>query len=381
MDFGLTEEQAALRESVIGFARRYLNDDMVNRDRAHSFSRDAWTRCGEIGLHGLPVPQTYGGSGADPVTIAVALEALGYASEDNGLIFSLNAQMWSCSLPLVRFGTEDQKRQYLPALCAGTLIGVHGMTEPGAGSDAMRITTRATPTGDGWVLDGGKTFITNAPLAGLFIVFATTDPDKGFAGLSAFLVERDTPGLSVGKPFDKMGLRTSPMSELFFDGCAIGSDAMIGTPGSGLAMFNTAMDWERGFILASAVGTMQRQLETCIAYARQRRQFGQTIGSFQSVSNRIVDMKLRLETARLLLHHMAWRKSQGRSTATESALVKLHLSESYLASSLDAVQIHGGYGYMTDAGIEREVRDAVGSRIYSGTSEIQRLVVARRLGL
>ena len=212
-------------------------------------------------------------------------------------------------------------------------------------------------------------------------MFATTDPDKGVAGLSAFLVERDTPGLSIGKPFDKMGLRTSPMSELFFDGCAIGADAMIGSPGSGLAMFNTAMDWERGFILASAVGTMQRQLEACIAYARQRRQFGQPIGSFQSVSNRIVDMKLRLETARLLLHHMAWRKSQGRSTATESALVKLHLSESYLASSLDAVQIHGGYGYMTDSGIERDVRDAVGSRIYSGTSEIQRLVVARRLGL
>ena len=381
MDFALSPEQEQLRESIIGFARRHLTDSLIDRDRAQAFPHDSWRRCAEIGLHGLPVPQEYGGSGADPITIAIALEALGYACSDNGLIFSLNAQMWSCSLPLVRFGNDEQKRRYLPRLCDGTLVGVHGMTEPEAGSDAMSLRTTARQTATGWVLNGTKTFITNAPIAGLFIIFAATGAGGALGGLSAFLLERDTPGLTVGPPFEKMGLRTSPMSELVLDECAVDGDAVLGVVGSGMAMFNAAMDWERGFILAGAVGAMQRQLEATIAHAQTRQQFGRPIGTFQSVSNRIVDMKLRLETARLLLHHMAWKRGNGRSVALDSALVKLHLSESYLASTLDALQVHGGYGYMTAAGMEREVRDAVGSRIYSGTSEIQRLVVARRLGL
>jgi hypothetical protein len=231
------------------------------------------------------------------------------------------------------------------------------------------------------VLRGTKTFVTNAPESGLFVVFATTDRQLGFAGVTAFLVERDTPGLTVGRPLSKMGLRTSPMGELFLEDCTVPEDALLGQPGGGMAVFNSSMVWERSCILASAVGTMERQLERALAYARERKQFGQPIGSFQAVSRLIVDMKLRLETSRLLLYRLGWTLASGGSAALDSALVKLHLSESYLQSSLDALQVHGGYGYMTEYELERDVRDAVGSRLYSGTSEMQYNIAARSMGL
>jgi alkylation response protein AidB-like acyl-CoA dehydrogenase len=381
IDFSPTDEQRRFCEAVTAFGRRDLNDTVLKRDAVHEFSRDAWDRCARFGIQGLPVPEEYGGSDADPITIALALEALGYACTDNGLLFSLNAHMWSCEVPLVRFGSDEQKHRYLPGLCDGSLIGVQGMTEPGSGSDAFSLTTTAEDRGDHFVLNGSKTFITNAPIADVFIVFAATDRSKGFGRLSAFIVERSAAGLTVGAPFEKMGLRTSPMSELFFSDCAVPREQLLASEGAGMAVFNTSMSWERSFILATALGTMQRQLERCIAHGRERTQFGQSIGKFQSVSNKIVDMKLRLESARLLLYHLAWLRSEGKSTTLEAALVKLHVSESFLQSSLDAVQIHGGLGYMTELELERDVRDAVASRIYSGTSEIQRTMVARSLGL
>jgi hypothetical protein len=381
MDFGWSEDQLRYRASVLSFAERELNVDVRARDAAGTFAADAWKRCADFGLQGLPVPEAYGGSGADPLTIALAMEALGEACRDNGLIFSLNAQMWSAEIPILRFGTEEQRHRYLPGLCDGSLIGVQGMTEPGAGSDAFGLSTTAVDKGGAYVLNGSKTFITNAPVADVFVVFATLDRAKGWAGVCAFLVDAGTPGLTIGAPFEKMGLRTSPMSELAFDDCEIPASAMLGKPGSGLAIFSTSMDWERSFILAPAVGSMQRQLDRCIAYAKERRQFGQPIGRFQAVAHRIVDMKLRLKSARLALYHLAWMRSQGANTALESAEVKLVISEAYVQSSLDAIQIHGGYGYMADTELERELRDAVGGRIYSGTSDIQRNLVASRLGI
>jgi hypothetical protein len=281
----------------------------------------------------------------------------------------------------VTFGTEEQKRQYLPGLCDGSLIGVQAMSEPGSGSDAFSLSTRAERRGDRYVLNGSKTFITNAPVADLFVVFATTDRARGFAAISVFLVERGSSGLSLGRPLQKMGLRTSPMSEVFLDDCEVPVDNLLGRPGVGMALFNSAIDWERACILAGSVGTMQRQLEESIAYARERTQFGQPIGKFQAVSHRIVDMKMRLETARLLLYRLAWRKGRGRTSPMESALVKLYVSEAFVRSSLDALQIRGGYGYMTEFEVERDVRDAIGSRLYSGTSEIQRNIIAGSLGL
>jgi alkylation response protein AidB-like acyl-CoA dehydrogenase len=381
MDFGLTEEQQALRAAVLDFAQKELNDDVVDREREGQFSRALWQKCADFGLLGLPMPEEFGGAGSDILTTMLALEGLGYGCTDNGLIFSVNAQLWAVETPIERFGTEEQKRRYLPELCRGSMIGAHAMSEPGSGSDAYALATTARETDSGYALTGSKTFVTNAPEADVFLVFATTNPARGFAALCAFLVHRDTPGLSVGGPLSKMGLRTSPMSELFLDECEVSRDQLLGRPGNGMAIFDASMRLERSCILASCVGTMQRQLDRSVAYAKERKQFGHPIGSFQAVSHRIVDMKLRLETARLLLYHVGWLIGEGKSPTLEAALTKLYLGESFLRSSLDAVQIHGGYGYMTEYELERDVRDAVGSRLYSGTSEIQRNIIARALGL
>jgi alkylation response protein AidB-like acyl-CoA dehydrogenase len=381
MDFRLSEDQEALRAAVIDFARKELNEDIIERDRDGRFSRTAWQKCADFGLLGLPIPEQYGGAGSDILTTMLALEGLGYGCSDNGLIFSLNAQLWAVEAPIARFGSEEQKLRYLPELCRGSMIGAHAMSEPGSGSDAFALSTTAREVPSGYVLTGSKTFVTNAPEADVFLVFATTDRARGFAALCAFLVPRDTPGLSVGGHLSKMGLRTSPMAELFLDECEIPGEQLLGQPTAGMTIFNSSMRLERSCILASCVGTMQRQLDRSVTYAKERRQFDRPIGSFQAVSHRIVEMKLRLETARLLLYHLGWLIDDGKSPTLESALTKLHVAESFVRSSLDALQIHGGYGYMTEYELERDVRDAVGSRIYSGTSEIQRDIVARSLGL
>jgi alkylation response protein AidB-like acyl-CoA dehydrogenase len=378
---GASDESNTFRDAVVSLALRDLNDDLERRDHDGEFSREAWLKCAEIGLLGLPVPEQYGGTGADATTIAAALEGLGYGCRDNGLIFSLNAQMWACELPLVRFGSEEQKERYLPGLCDGSLIAGHAMTEPDTGSDAFAVATTAKQTDTGWVLNGTKTFVTNAPVSDVFVVFASTDPRLGFAGLSAFIVSRDAVGLTIGKPFSKMGVRTSPIGELFLADCEVAADALLGSVGAGMAIFNLAMRWERGLILAAATGTMHRQLERCITYARERKQFGQPIGHFQAVSHKLVNMRLRLETARMMLFQLAARFDEGTANDLDAALAKLHLSECFVHSSLDALDIHGGYGYVTESGFEREVRDALASRIYSGTSDMQRNVVAGQLGL
>jgi alkylation response protein AidB-like acyl-CoA dehydrogenase len=381
VDFGLTEEQQRYRDEVVRFARDELNGGLLRRDGEAAFSREAWNRCARFGIQGLAVPTEYGGTAADPLTIMLTMEALGYGCRDNGLLFSLNAQMWSCQVPIVRSGTEEQKRRYLRGLCDGSLIGVQAMTEPGTGSDAFAMATRAELHGDRYVINGSKTFVTNAPIADLFVVFAATDPGEGIGAISAFLVDRETPGLTVGAPLHKMGLRTSPMGEVFLSDCEVPEESLLGARGTGVALFNSAMEWERSCILAAAVGTMQRQVERCVAYARERKQFGRPIGEFQAVSHRIVDMKVRLETARLLLYRLGWLKGRGRAAPMEAAMVKLHISECFVQSSLDAVQVHGGYGYMAEYELERDLRDAIGGRIYSGTSEIQRNIIAGHLGL
>jgi alkylation response protein AidB-like acyl-CoA dehydrogenase len=375
------EEQRGLRRSVAEFAAAQLNHDLERRDHESEFPREAWRRCAELGLLGLPVPIQYGGLGASAMTMAAALVGLGQGCADNGLIFSLGAQMWACELPIVHFGSKAQRERYLSRLCDGTWIGAHAMTEPGSGSDALSLRTTATAIDDGWVLNGSKTFATNAPDADVFIVFASTDPRLGFAGVSGFVLDRDTPGLEVGRPMTKMGLRTSHLGELFFSDCRLASEALLGTVGAGMAIFNHSMRWERALILAPAVGTMQRQLQRCVTYARERMQFGQPIGNFQAVSHKLADMKLRLETAHLMVHRAAALLDAGSATDLDCAMTKLHVSEALVQNSLDAVQIHGGYGYMTETGLERDIRDALGGRIYSGTSELLRNVIARHLGV
>jgi alkylation response protein AidB-like acyl-CoA dehydrogenase len=381
MDFAWSEEQLAFKDAVIKFAQKELNEGLVERDRCGEISRENWQKCANFGLLSLAIPEKYGGSGADILTTMLVMEGLGYGCRDNGLIFAMNAQMWSVQHPILTFGSEEQKRKYLPGLCSGALIGAHGMSEPDSGSDAYSLRTRAARVEGGYVLNGTKMFVTNAPIADLALVFATVDAAKGLGGITAFLVEKGTPGFSVSRDLEKMGLRTSPMGELILEDCFLSLESRLGPEGAGSSLFNDSMEWERSCILGSHVGAMERQLELCIRYARERRQFGKPIGKFQSVANRIADMKVRLETARLILYKVAWLKKMGKSAVMEAALAKLYLSECFVQSSMDAIRTLGGYGYMTEFEVERDLRDAIGGTIYSGTSDIQRMIIARLSGL
>ena len=382
MDFSLSDDQKLLRDNIIKFAQRELNEGARDRDREQAFSRELWRKCADIGIQGLPVPEEYGGSGFDPLSCAVALEALGYGCRDGGLVFSLCAHLLACVVPTLAHGSAEQKRRYLPGLCDGTLIGMHAITEPGSGSDTFAMRTKAEKQGDRWKINGTKTFVSNGPLGDLAIVFAVTDAGKGFhGGVTAFLVPAGSPGFSVGKKFEKMGLRTSHVGELVFQDLDVADDAVLGTVGGGSAVFATAMDWERSLLVASHVGVVERLMETSIAYARTRSQFGQSIGKFQAVAHKIADMKTQLEAARLLTYRSAWRLDHARNASLDASITKLFVSETLLKVALDTVQVHGGYGFMAEYDVERALRDAVGGTIYSGTSEMQRNIIARWLGL
>lgn len=373
-------EQLALKEAVIQFAQG-LNENLVERERTETFSQAHWQRCAQQGLLGLPIPAEYGGQGKDLLTSMLAMEAMGYGCQDNGLNLAINAQVWTVQIPILHFGTEAQKARYLPRLCRGTWIGAHAMTEPEAGSDAYRLTTRADRVAGGYVINGTKTLITLAPLADAVLFFATVNPDLGRWGVTAFIVERGTSGCHQSEPLGKMGLRTVPMGEVIFEDCFLPETQRLGPEGAGASIAAQALDWDRCCILSSQLGAMERQLEIALAYARTRQQFGQPIGKFQAVSHRLADMKLRLEASRLLLYRVGWLKGQGKTTLLEGALAKLFLSESFVASSFDAIRVHGGRGYLTETEVERDLRDAVGGTLYAGTSDIQRNIIARLLGL
>ena len=381
MDFSLTPEQQQLADAVLAFARAELRDDVVARDRDETFARGLWAKCAELGIQGMPFAAEYGGGGHDILTTVLAMEALGRGCRDNGLLFALAAQMWSVQMPISRFGTEAQKRKYLAALCSGRMIGAHGMSEPDSGSDAFSLRTLAEAKGDHYVLNGTKTFVSDAPVADVFVVFATVERGKGVLGITGFLVDRAAPGFRVGKRIEKMGLRTSPMAELIFEDCIVPAENRLGREGRGAKIFDDSMEWERGLILSSYLGTMQRQVDDCVRYARERKQFGKPIAANQAVANRIVQMKLRVDAARLLVYRVAWLRQNRCPSSADTAAAKLFLSEALVQSSLDAVQIHGGYGYTTEYEVERDLRDAVGSRLYSGTSEIQHALIARSMGL
>jgi alkylation response protein AidB-like acyl-CoA dehydrogenase len=376
----LSPEQSEFYDSVCRFARS-LPDDVRARDSSEEFSRDIWNRCAAFGIQGMPVPEDLGGGGQDVVSTMLGLEALGYGFRDNGLIFSINAHMWTSEIPIWTFGTLEQKERWVAGLCDGTYIGCHTITEPEAGSDAFAMKSTARKVDGGYVLNGRKTFITNAPVADLFIVFAREGAGIGPFGISAFLVENGTPGLSLGKPLEKMGLRTSPMAEVFLDDLFVPDSAMLGGPGQGGEIFSTSMRWERACIMASQVGAMRRTMEACARYARQRKQFGKPIAKFESISDKIANMKISVDAARALVLRVGWLMDHGQQGMSEAAVAKAFVSEASVRVHLDAIQIHGGYGYMTEFEVERDLRDALGGTIYSGTTEIQRRIIARSLGL
>ena len=381
MNFELTEEQQKLQDAAIALARSALSDDVIKRDREEQFSVDGWKRCAEFGVFAMPISAKYGGLGLGLSEVIEVMEGLGYGTRDQGLLFSIHAHLWAASIPILVYGTEEQRQKYLPRMCKGELIGANAATEADAGSDVFSMRMRAERRGERYVLNGTKMFVSNAPIADLIVTYATLDPSLGPMGITAFLVERNTPGVTIGKKLEKMGLRTSPMAEVIFEDFEIPISNRLGREGRGVEVFECSMEWERGCILASCLGVMRRQLENSIEYARSRKQFGKPIGKFQSVANRIVDMKVRLDTCRPLVYRIGWLKERNRPAMLESAVAKLYVSESLVKSCLDALQIYGGYGYMTEQGIERELRDAVGSTLYSGTSEIQRNIIARYLGL
>jgi len=381
MDFSWNDNQLVLKKSIIDFAHKELNKDIVEKNQSADFSKDRWKKCAEFGIQGLPMPKEFGGRNLDILTTILMMEGLGYGCKDNGLIFGVNAQLWSIQRPILRFGSDNQKKNYLPKLINGDFIGAHGMTEPESGSDSYSLLTSAEKKGDTYILNGSKTFITSAPVADLFLIFATVNKSQGFMGITAFLIEKGTPGLSVSPPVEKMGLKSIPMGNIFLEDCAVNAENRLGKEGNGAAIFKHSMGWERSCILASCIGTMERQIEICTEYAKTRQQFGKPIGKFSSVANRIIDMKIRLETARFLLYKAGWLQTQGQEATQEIAMAKLYLSECFVQSSLDAIQVHGGYGYVEEYGIEGDLRDAVASRIYSGTSEIQREIIARSMGL
>lgn len=381
MDFALSPEQESFYDTVVKFAADVVAGEAGQRDRDGRFDRAVWDACGELGLCGLPISEAYGGSGADCVTTALALEALAYGGKDAGLGLSLGAHLVIGSKPIELHGTEAQKAHYLPRLASGEWIGAFGITEPEAGSDTAALRSTGRRESDGWVLNGTKTFITNGPVCDVFTVVVRTDPQASAgAGMTAFILDGDTPGLSAGAELDKMGNRSSPTSEMVMTDVWVPDSQRLG--GEGTALWQVAFecfDWERTVMLGSAIGGMDRQLADCLAYAAERETFGKPIAAYQAISHKLADMKIRLETARLALRYAAWLKDEGKPHMVEASLAKAHVAECAAASADDAIQLHGGWGYIKEFDVERAWRDAKLTSLGGGTTEIQKLVIARTL--
>ncbi len=377
----LTPAQRERIDAILEFARERLSPGARKRDADAAFDRRLWDEAAAFGLTGLPIPEEWGGSGLDALDTMLAVEALGLGCEDGGLVFSLCAHTFASAVPIWRSRSQPHIDRYLRELAAGKLICCNGTTEPDAGSDDHAMRTTARRTADGYVLSGTKCFVTNAPIADLLLVYAVTDPARKLLGISAFLMPRDTPGLRVVPEHHRTGLRSSPWGTIYLDDCAVPESARVGPEGSGAALFAESMVWERGCLFAYYIGAMQRTLDRCVEHARSRVQFGQKIGSFQSISNRLVDMKLRLEVGRLLLYR-AGELHRSRKRCDEAiAMCKLWISETAVQSGLDAIQVFGGSGTVTETGVDALLRDAIPARIFSGTSEIQRAIIARSMGL
>ena len=381
MDFSFDPQQEQLRDTIIRFAKAELNNDVIDRDRAGEFPHALWRRCAELNLCALPFPERYGGCGFDLLSTAIAVEALAYACHDGGLVHALLTQLVS-GRAFEIFGSPELRERHLPSVCSGEKILAQAATEADSGSDVFSMRTRAVRDGDDYVIDGAKMFVTNGPVADLVLVLAVTNPArKGFGGHSLLLVEKDRAGFSSGSPFEKMGLRTLQNSELIFEDCRVPVGNLVGKEGQGSIIFTEVMEWERIVFGACHVGTLARLVDDCVAYAKQRKQFGKAIGKYQAISSKIARMKMNLELARLMVYKAASLKDQGKRATLEASTVKIFASESLRDAALDAVQIHGAMGYMTETQVERELRDSVASTIYSGTVELNTVIISKLLRL
>lgn len=378
MEFDLSEIQLRRYDEIVSAVRDHVIDD--HSDRSH-FTRQEWKRAAALGLTGLCLPTAQGGSGLGALDTALALEAFGRGCVDTGLVFAVGAHLLACAVSIRDFASDEVRVDLLSGMAAGDVIGANAMTEDGAGSDVSKLRVTARLEGGAYVLDGEKSFASNAPVADVFVTYAVTDPHAGFLGITAFAVPRDLPGVSVGPLVAKMGLESCPAARVTFEGCRVPESFRLGDDGQGGAVFQHSMAWERACLVAAYLGLMERQLAQCVDHARRRKQFGRAIGEFQAISHRIATMKQRLESGRLLLYRACWLLDQGRDHVGAVALAKVAVSEAAVANSLDAVQIFGGAGYLSENGLERNLRDSVPSTIFSGTSEIQREIIAREVGL
>lgn len=375
MYFQLTEEQNLIRETVRSFAENELAPSVAERDENERFDRALmFDKVAELGLAGIVFPEEYGGAGADYISYAIAVEELSRVCASTGV--TLSAHLSLGANPVWLFGTEEQKREFLTPMAEGTKLGAFGLTETGAGSDAGGTKTFAVRDGDEWILNGSKIFITNGGDAEIYIVFARTDKDaEKHHGISAFIIEKDTPGFIFGKKEKKMGIRSSPTCELVFENCRIPAERLLGKEGEGFKIAMKTLDGGRVGIAAQALGIAQGAYEAALKYARERKQFEQPIASFQAVQFILADMAVRIEASRLLVYQSAWRASAGLSYGKESAMAKLSASETAMWVTTKAVQVHGGYGYTREFPVERMMRDAKITEIYEGTSEVQRVVI------
>jgi butyryl-CoA dehydrogenase len=377
MDFELAEEQQMVRETTRAFVEREVKPVAQRLDREAIYPSELVKRLGELGLMGILVPQEFGGSGMDLLSCVVAMEEISKAWAS--LAVAMSVQNSLVCAPIARFGSAAQKKKYLPSLARGERLGCYALTEPGSGSDAGSIQTRAKRVDDDFVLNGNKIFATNGNRADLAIVYAVTDPARGKKGISAFIVEKNSPGFVVGKLEDKLGLRSSDTASLLFEDCPVSGENLLGTEGEGFTIALATLDGGRIGIAAQALGIAQGCLEESVAYAQQRRQFGRAIAEFEAIQWMLADMATEIDAARLLTYRAAWLAEQGRTFTKEAAMAKLFASEAANRAAYKAIQIFGGYGYTKEFAVERFFRDARITTIYEGTSEIQRLVIARRL--
>jgi alkylation response protein AidB-like acyl-CoA dehydrogenase len=380
VDFSWTDAEVELHRRLRGVGESVPRDGIRALEATQALDTDSWRLFAANGVLGLPIPTSLGGQGVDPVTCAFALEGLGQGCRDNGLLMAMGAHTWAVEVPIWKFGTDEQRTTLLPRMCVGAAIGAHAITETEAGSDALSLKTVATREGDHYILRGSKHFVTNAPVATVFLVYATINPTLGFTGVTAFLVDREAQGVSVDVGKEKMGLRTAPWGELILNDCGVELTCRLGSEKQGRHIFAVAMAWERALMLAPLLGTMQRHIDVCMARARARSQFGQRIGKFQAVARRIVAMQLRLETARAFTYRAAWMLQHDEGSLLSEA-AKLIVSEAAVQTAMDAMEIHGGEGYLVQTELERDLRDVLGARVSSGTSDLQQSIIAAKMGI
>lgn len=377
MDFSLSKKEILFQQMIREFAEREVKPLAAEIDETERFPLETVEKMAKMGIMGIPFPVEYGGAGGDNILYSMAVEELSRVCATTGVIVSAHTSL--CAAPIYEFGTNEQREKYLPKLCSGEWIGAFGLTEPNAGTDASAQQTMAVPDGDNYILNGSKIFITNAAYAQIYIVMAMTDKSQGTRGISAFIVERDFPGFSIGKKEKKMGIRGSATCELIFENCIVPKENLLGKLGGGFGVAMKTLDGGRMGIASQALGIAQGAMDETVKYVKERKQFGKSIGQFQNTQFQLADLQTKIEATRLLVRMTAYRKDKKLSYSVESAQAKLYAAETAMEVTTKAVQFHGGYGYTREYPVERMMRDAKITEIYEGTSEVQRMVIAAAL--